>query len=266
MTIRKFFCSLSFALSILLIFVALAHIFFPHLNNWKLRIAGGDNTYLQYKPLPSGDLLWEELSNWKGAYYGGIGENSATQVVIPKEDIPYYASPGDSKPIYVMKAGHTYGEVSAQGYGFTTWPTYSREWRYSRPFSEVDIELLKSQDYGYAQIRPEELPYGYVKYDDLRNLAYYPSCPTIPNIISGKLADWDPNWSTQLEFLDKYMYEIGYYYSPNLHVLIFDAWNLGFLVAGLMLLGFTLFWIHKSRKKDAVSQRLANNSDKGIST
>ena len=243
-------------LSILLLTIAATHILFPHLNNWKLRKAGADNTYLQYKPLPSGDLLWEELSNWKGSYYGGIGENSTTQVVIPKEDIPYYASPGDSRPIYVMKAGHTNGEVSAQGYGFTPWPTYSHEWRYARPFSEIDLDLLKKQEYGYEQIRLEELPYGYVKYADLKNLAYYPYCPDIPNIISGKLADWDPTWRLQFDLLDKYMYEIGYYYSPNLHILIFDTWNLAFLAAGLLLFGITLFWMHKSRKRDVVSQEL----------
>ena len=63
-----------------------------------------------------------------------------------------------------------------------------------------------------------------------------------------------------MEHYDWLLYQAGLYYSPNLHILIFDTWNLGFLAAGLLLLGVTLFWMHKSHKRDVVSQELVKKS------
>ncbi|MFR8002851.1 MAG: hypothetical protein ACLU62_08025 [Hydrogeniiclostridium sp.] len=234
--------------SIFLLYIACIHILLPQLNNWKLLLQGKNNSYLQFQPL-NGDILYTELSEAAGNQWSAIlSSPSINEVIVPKKDIYYYNSPNDPVPAYIVHAGKLYEDEPIGGYGFITWPTGDAEWRYGRPFIEgkrggalIPIEDIKG------------LPYYYVRFSDLINLRN-----DIPNSrYSNK---------NYMEHYDWLLYQAGLYYSPNLHALIFDAWNLGFLAAGLMLLGVTLFWMHKSRKKDAVSQRLANNSDKGIST
>ena len=72
-----------------------------------------------------------------------------------KRQIHYYSAPNGITPVYTLKAGHTYAIWYSEGYGFVTWPTYSRDWRYAQPFLEVDGE-----EYLNAAI-PEE----YIDYD-----------------------------------------------------------------------------------------------------
>ena len=108
-----------------------------------------------------------------------------------------------------------------------------------------------------------ELPFYYVRYSDLKG------------ITDEKIAKWDSfspiededlhrDVSRDLSYYDHWLRELGLYYSPNLPIFL-DIWNISFLAAGLLLLSMTLFWMHKSRKKDAGSQELINNSDKAIS-
>ncbi len=224
--------------SIFLLYIACIHILLPQLNCWKLLLQGKKNSYLQFQPL-NGDVLYTELSEAAGNQWSVIlSSPSINEVIVPKKDIYYYNSPNDPVPAYIVHAGKLYEDEPIGGYGFLTWPTGDAEWRYGRPFIEGKRgeTLTPIEDI-------EGLPYYYVRYSDLINLGN-----DIPNSrYSNK---------NYMEHYDWLLYQAGLYYSPNLHILIFDTWNLGFLVAGLLLLGVTLFWMHKSRKRDVVSQEL----------
>ena len=58
---QKFFL----CLSLFLLIIALAHIFLPQLNNWKLLAAGNKSIYLELKEL-DGTELETELQNTEG--------------------------------------------------------------------------------------------------------------------------------------------------------------------------------------------------------
>ena len=223
---QKFFL----CLSLFLLTIASAHIFFPQLNNWKLKLFEEDSSYLQLRPL-DGTVLSQEINaaeDYPGEAYP-VGSSTDTALFIPNKTIHYYTSPGDIQPAYTVYAGKSYAHTFFWGYGFTSWPTYSKEWRYVQPFQPYS-DVQNSYDKLHA------LPYYYVRYSDLINLGN-----DIPNSrYSNK---------NYMEHYDWLLYQAGLYYSPNLHILIFDTWNLGFLVAGLLLLGVTLFWTCKSLKR-----------------
>jgi hypothetical protein len=235
---QKFFL----CLSLFLLIIASYHIFFPQLNCWKLLLQGKKNSYLQFQPL-NGDILYTELSEAAGNQWSVIlSSPSINEVFVPKKDIYYYNSPNDPVPAYIVHAGKLYEDEPIGGYGFITWPTGDAEWRYGRPFIEGKRgeTLTPIEDI-------EGLPYYYVRFSDLINLGN-----DIPNSrYSNK---------NYMEHYDWLLYQAGLYYSPNLHILIFDTWNLGFLAAGLLLFGITLFWMHKSHKRDVVSQELVKKS------
>ena len=248
---------LCLAVSLILLTAALVHIFFPQLNNWKLLLAGERNTYTLFQSLKSTDEMCSDFREKTNIHFASI---VGAEVLTPTRDIHYYSAPNGITPVYTLKAGHTYAIWYSEGYGFVTWPTYSRDWRYAQPFLEVDGE-----EYLNAAI-PEEyidydklsaLPDGYIRLSDLQGL------------LSGEdavleLDERYPELRPQLYDLDNLMCTENYCYSPNLPIFL-DIWNISFLAAGLLLLSMTLFWMHKSRKKDAGSQELINNSDKAIS-
>ena len=204
-------------------------------------LQGKKNSYPQFQPL-NGDILYTELSEAAGNQWSVIlSSPSINEVIVPKKDIYYYNSPNDPVPAYIVHAGKLYEDEPIGGYGFITWPTGDAEWRYGRPFIEKRGETLTPIE------DIEGLPYYYVRFSDLINLGN-----DIPNSrYSNK---------NYMEHYDWLLYQAGLYYSPNLHILIFDTWNLGFLAAGLLLFGITLFWMHKSHKRDVVSQELVKKS------
>ncbi|MFR8002849.1 MAG: hypothetical protein ACLU62_08015 [Hydrogeniiclostridium sp.] len=209
-------------LSILLLTIAAAHIFFPQLNNWKLKLSGKDSSYLQLRPL-KGTVLSQEINaaeDYTGEAYP-VGSSTDTALFIPNKTIHYYASPGDIQPAYTVHAGKSYVHTFFWGYGFTSWPTYSKEWRYVQPFQTYS-DVQNSYDKLHA------LPYYYVRYSDLLALS-------------------EENEGDML-YYDQWLYKLGLYYSPNLPLFL-DIWNISFLAAGLLLLAITLFWTCKSLKR-----------------
>ena len=252
---QKFFL----CLSLFLLIIALAHIFLPQLNNWKLLAAGNKSIYLELKEL-DGTELEMELQNTEGySPYSSTLVYNPVNLIVPDKDIYYYAHPGDVEPAFVMKTGEKYWYCAYPGYAFISWPTYDREWRYAKPLLHVGEGGLTALNEGMIG----ELPFYYVRYSDLKG------------ITDEKIAKWDSfspiededlhrDVSRDLSYYDHWLRELGLYYSPNLPIFL-DIWNISFLAAGLLLLSMTLFWMHKSRKKDAGSQELINNSDKAIS-
>lgn len=209
-------------LSLFLLTIASAHIFFPQLNNWKLKLSEKDSSYLQLRPL-DGTVLSQEINaaeDYPGEAYP-VGSSTDTALFIPNKTIHYYTSPGDIQPAYTVYAGKSYAHTFFWGYGFTSWPTYSKEWRYVQPFQPYS-DVQNSYDKLHA------LPYYYVRYSDLLALS-------------------EENERDML-YYDQWLYKLGLYYSPNLPLFL-DIWNISFLAAGLLLLGVTLFWTCKSLKR-----------------
>ena len=144
--------------------------------------------------------------------------------MVPAKTIHYYASPGDTQPAYTVYAGITYIDTFFWGYGYTSWPTYSKEWRYAQPFLE------KSKDTAYINYEElSSLPYYYIRYSDLLELS-------------------EGNRQGML-YYDQWLCKTGLYYSPNLPIFL-DIWNVSFLAAGLLLLGLTIFWTYKQPEKN----------------
>ena len=244
------------ALSLLLFSAGLAQVFFPELNNWKLVAKGRGNTYTLLLPFGNTDAMMRELHTKSNLYFGTIG---GPQVITPSRDISYYAAPNGLIPVYTLQAGHTYAVMNADGYGFVTWPTHSREWRYSRPFVEVDRETyLQTDDIPYEALAA--LPDCYIRLSDLQALA------------SGEASDWDSNQNRQtyasrvyspgLFILDEEMDRLDYFYSPNLPRLMFDGWNAGFLTAGILLsaAALLLMRIGKEKRKAAAGAVIKENT------
>ena len=216
---------------LLLLVAATAHIFYPPLNNWKLLLAGERNLYTQFQPLENTDKMREDFREKTNIHFA---ENGMTgpQVFTPKRDIPYYSSPNGLTPVYTLKAGHTYAILYTEGYGFVTWPTYSKDWRFTRPFVEVNKEDYMSTDYiDYEKL--SALPDAYIRLSDLEDLA------------SGKAAFLEVEYSPKLYEVDTLMYMYKYAYSPS-SAPIFDIWNISFFLGGLLLLGILLLWMGKS--------------------
>ncbi len=237
---------LCLTLSLILLTAALTHIFFPQLNNWKLLLAGERNTYTLCQPLKSTEEMRSDFREKTDIHFASI---KGPEVITPTKDIHYYSAPDGITPVYTLEAGHTYAIWYSEGYGFVTWPTYSRDWRYGQPFLEVDGE-------GYLNAAiPEEyidsdklsvLPDGYIRLSDLQGL------------LSGKdavleLDERYPELRLQLYDLDELMYTSNYYYSPNLPMVL-DIWNVSFLAAGLLLLGLTILWMRRGLKKVAAPE------------
>lgn len=230
-----------FSLSLLLLIAAVAQIMFPELNNWKLQIKGKSSVYLRCEDLEA-DKLADELYNTEG-YFGGSTTLVLKKNVVlyPKKDVYYYASPSDLEPAYILRAGEIYeAESISAGYGFVTWPTYSREWRYGKPF--VAAKGLGFVPEPYEEIA--EMPFYYVRYEDLLELAKGQTGQGI----------------RRMYHHDNWLCDLGLYYSPNLPYPVFDWWNIGFLTAGVLLLAGVMFWPCYGRKKNA---RLASSETVG---
>lgn len=157
-----------------------------------------------------GTVLSQEINaaeDYPGEAYP-VGNSTDTALFIPNKTIHYYTSPGDIQPAYTVYAGKSYAHTFFWGYGFTSWPTYSKEWRYVQPFQPYS-DVQNSYDKLHA------LPYYYVRYSDLLALS-------------------EENERDML-YYDQWLYKLGLYYSPNLPLFL-DIWNISFLAAGLLLL------------------------------
>lgn len=156
-------------------------------------------------------------------YYSEIPGHETAPALEIKKGTKIIALPEDSK-------GSPFYEA---GYGYTSYPTYEKGWRYVRPFRLADGEHLPSSD-----------QYYYVRIEDLK-------------AVIGEVIKVNPfmlteirqqGWSVQTgkhniaTYLDRILYRNGAYLSPDLLHHVFDRWNVcmtataGILII-LMLIG-----------------------------
>lgn len=151
-------------------------------------------------------------------YYTEIPGNGA----VPVLEIP------QGSPIAALPPHATGSPFFKAGYGYTSYPTYERGWRYAQPFA-----LAGAEANAYAQ------PYYYVAQKDLYAVsrvvmdAHKPLSAAVKQrgLISKQGAH------TMTLYLDDLLYQNGQYLSPDLKYPLFDRLNAVLLsLAGFLLL------------------------------
>ena len=152
-----------------------------------------------------------------------------------------------------MKAGEKYTYQPEAGYGFCTWPTYMRGWRYGRPFY-TEEEYSKST-FGAA----EEYGAYYIRYSDLMDLIegraakFYMPFNSTEELTGIELQRRVKNIREQKDFFDRGLYDRDLFYSPELKRQIWDGFNITLFSAGVMLLAVSLLWKWADTKKEKTS-------------
>lgn len=118
--------------------------------------------------------------------------------------------------IIAVPEGSSVSTFQEVGYGYTSYPTYERGWRYVRPF--VTTEGMDPAD-------TEQ--YYYVKMDSLEAVL----AKAIEVNKSVRVSIQQQRWSLHkgkhiiARYIDNVMYENGAYLSPDLFYRVFDRWN-----------------------------------------
>ncbi|WP_143804332.1 hypothetical protein [Paenibacillus sp. FSL R7-0337] len=149
-------------------------------------------------------------------YYSEIpSKDTAVALHIPKgaviEAIPQH-SPGSS--FYEL------------GYGYTSYPTYEKGWRYVRPFRTAEAA---SPGLG------EE--YYYIRIDSIEAVMKSAIRANKPFLTAVRQEYWTLNRGTYAfaRLIDEALYQNGAYLSPDLPYRIMDCWNLMLLGAVAMI-------------------------------
>lgn len=141
-------------------------------------------------------------------------------------DVPALEIPKGS-PIAALPPYATGSPFFKAGYGYTSYPTYERGWRYAQPF------VMDG-----AQADAYEQPYYYVAQKDLHAVSRAVMDANKPlsaaakqrGLISAQGAH------TMTLYLDDLLYQNGQYLSPDLKYPLFDRLNAGLLsLAGVLL-------------------------------
>lgn len=156
---------------------------------------------------------------------------------IDRPIIYYEEVNGEKVPAYEIPAGTELKTVYTNGYGFYSYPTYKKGWRWVRPFLEPDS--TQSLD---------ELPYYYVKLSDLekylgRRLSFSYG---LENILRGGIPE-AVFLGTRL--IDKTFYEKGIFLSPDYFKPIW-TWDCTLMIAVLLIVLTTLL-VRKVRYRKA---------------
>lgn len=157
----------------------------------------------------------------------GIGYNTTFTAPFP---IRYYREESGRKVLaYEIPAGTAFeseltGGAYPLGYGFESFPTYEKGWRWVKPFSD-------SQD-----VDRSELPWYYIKTSDLESLFAYviQVSPHWQQSIQLSSIDEAQAVSSYILKCDHMLYEIGAYISPNLYP-SFWTWDSILFVSGFFL-------------------------------
>lgn len=151
-------------------------------------------------------------------YYSGIPDRGTAPALEIKKGTKIIALPEDSEGSPLHKAG----------YGYTSYPSYERGWRYVRPFQLADGERLPSSD-----------QYYYVRIEDLKAvigevIKVNPIILADARRSGGNVETVKHNFAT---YLDKSLYWHGACLSPDLFHQVFDRWNVYMTAtAGVLIL------------------------------
>lgn len=156
--------------------------------------------------------------------------------------IHYYEEKNGQKiPAYNIPAGTVLESALRSGgyplgYGFESFPTYSKEWRWVRPFAENQNADL------------DTLPWYYMKTSDLNDLVIHMlrNSSHWQDLMQRAGLSESQAVSTIMKKCDNMLYETGSYISPNLYP-VFWTWPNILLALGL-LISLLFLVLHKIRE------------------
>ena len=145
----------------------LQHQFDPEANT-----AEGSDQYLERVPMENMDFAALGID----AAYAPLGYNPYTLTATLSEDLTYYREVmGVKFPALTLKKGSVISIEYNQertipfGYGYTTYPTYERGWRYAIPF-QTGSEPYTGKEKGAFIVSQEEAEYYYVRLSDIQKI------------------------------------------------------------------------------------------------
>lgn len=224
-----------------LIFILLLGVRFLYtkLNNVSLRENFVPNKrYTQYLAgTPIEEIDFELLH--QRFHYASAASVPWYNQVIPEKNIYYYEKPSkNSEIIFTLYAGNKY-YIYAPGICQRTesWPTYSKGWRYAKPFlTEEEYNFLVESEGQAGNVLNSE--YGYIMLSDIIELVFKSAYD------SPLLSDYTSLWSRMswyfedrllpgLYGFDWIFLENGIYISPDLYL---SYWRPTEKILGIMIL------------------------------
>ena len=188
-------------------------------------------------------------------------------VTLPKDIVYYREENGIKVPILTLSKGSeislyiTDHTIIPYGYGYLTFPTYERGWRYAVPF-ELDGKDDYIREWGEESIlSQEEADFYYVKLRDIE-LVYR-------LLVSNRLVEkgTDPQEierrvQSNLLRIDQILQGNNIYISPDMQAAILSPWNLfAFLIAFLLMLAAAiLLFCGPAKRKSPAAYRVKNPS------
>ena len=187
-------------------------------------------------------------------------------VTLPKDIVYYREENGIKVPFLTLSKGSeisfyiTDHTIIPYGYGYLTFPTYERGWRYAVPF-EVDGENDYLRDWGEESIlSQEEADFYYVKLEDIETV--YRTL-----FLTRRESTLDPREMerrvlTNLLQVDGTLRWSNIYISPDVQAAILSPWNLfAFLIAFLLMLSAAiLLFLGPAKRKSPAAYRVKNPS------
>ena len=197
-----------------------------------------------------------------------LGFDPYTLSVTLPQDIVYYREVNGLKiPALTLLKGSeisfyiTDHTIIPYGYGYLTFPTYERGWRYAVPF-ELDGKDDYIREWGEESIlSQEEADFYYVKLRDIE-LVYR-------LLVSNRLVEkgTDPQEierrvQSNLLRIDQILQGNNIYISPDMQAAILSPWNLfAFLIAFLLMLAAAiLLFCGPAKRKSPAAYRVTNPS------
>ena len=188
-------------------------------------------------------------------------------VTLPKDIVYYREENGLKIPALTLLKGSeisfyiTDHTIIPYGYGYLTFPTYERGWRYSVPF-ELDGKDDYIREWGEESIlSQEEADFYYVKLRDIE-LVYR---LLVLNRLVEKGTDpqeIERRVQSNLLRIDQILQGNNIYISPDMQAAILSPWNLfAFLIAFLLMLAAAvLLFCGPAKRKPPAAYRVKNPS------
>lgn len=197
-----------------------------------------------------------------------LGFDPYTLSVTLPQDIVYYREVNGLKvPALTLSKGSeisfyiTDHTIIPYGYGYLTFPTYERGWRYAAPF-EVDGEDDYLRDWGEESIlSQEEADFYYVKLEDIE-LIYQLLIADRPIAEEIDPREMERRILINLLQVDGTLRWSNIYISPDVQAAILSPWNLfAFLIAFLLMLAAAiLLFCGPAKRKSPAAYRVTNPS------
>lgn len=223
--------------------------------------APGSDQYIDHVPMEEMDFPALKISIATAA----LGFDPYTLSVTLPEDIVYYREENGLKvPALTLPKGSevsfymTMDSFIPYGYGYLTYPTYERGWRYAVPF-EVDGEpyhYLRNENRILSQADED---FYYVKLEDIETVYRM-------LFVARRGTDLDP-WEMEhlvqinLLIIDEILLWNNIYLSPDMQAAVLSPWNLfAFLIAFLLMLAAAILLFCGPEKRESAAYRVKNPS------